>query len=453
MYSHRPTFIDNQGTISLSMRKILIRAISYILLIVPVQLYAQAPVEVSLLSRKQQTITVSDFNDYPPGQDRIGTLRQAVSSAKPGSIIVFANSGTIRLRRPLEISVSGLTIDGARHPVMIRGDVVRIMASDCTLRHLWIFAGDAAPDPKAPGKLGHTRGSDRDALVIWGPKIASGQEISNIRIEHCWIGFGVDECLSTYGAVRKISVRDSIIGFGLNRSIHPDDRKRRDVPGHGKGVLVGVGARDVHFARNLLVHNFDRNIQVRSGTSDVRFVNNVVYSWGRGNTFVAGDGDPKLTSSGMVIGNIYLAGKASFTDSRIFKPADPVTAAAYVVRGNIGPVLLDTSVAHARESLREDSPLIDTDRGAGFLSAWQSYDEVLTSAGPHPGLNDLLSQMVVDQVTSRSGNIIDYWLKPVNPQAKLGLGFMPTMRKIVPTKRLRGYLFDNSQRRVIADGK
>ena len=408
----------------------------------------QAPSENVVLQRQGLMTEVTDFVDYPIGQERPGTLRQVLASAKPGSTIVFSRPGTIRLTRPLEITVPGLTLDGTSNPVVIRGDVVRVRASGCILRHLWIFAGDALPDSKGPGKIGHSRGSDRDALVIWGPEVGSSKAISNITIDHCWIGFGIDECFSTYGAVRKLVVKDSIIGFGLNRSIHPDDKKRPDVPGHGKGVLVGVGADQVSFFRNILIHNFDRNIQVRSGTQQINFINNIVYGWGRGNTFVAGDGKPGESSSGQVLGNIYLASKVSFTDSRIFKPGDAQTAAAYSVRGNIGPIGVSQSLKDARLLPNHEAALLENDIKLGAIDPWQSFNSVLVTAGPHPAIQDRLSQMVVEQILNRSGDILDFVTKKVNAEAKNGLGFLPTYRKIVAVENRRNYQFREEGQRT-----
>ena len=400
------------------------------------------------LQRQAITVEVTDLTDYPVGQEKAGTLRQVLASAKPGSTIIFSRPGTIRLTRPLEITVPELTIDGASNPVVIRGDVVRVKASGCTLRHLWIFAGDALPDSKGAGKIGHSKAADRDALVIYGTEKGAGKAITDITIDHCWIGFGIDECLSTYGAVRKVVIKDSIIGFGLNRSIHPDDKKRADVPGHGKGVLIGVGSEQVSFFRNILIHNFDRNIQVRSGTQDINFVNNIVYGWGRGNTFVAGDGKPGESSSGQVLGNVYLASKVSFTDSRIFKPGDAQTAAAYNVRGNIGPIGVSQSLKDARLLPNHEAALSENDIKLGAIDPWQSFDSVLVTAGPHPAIQDRLSQMVVEQILNRSGDILDFVTKKVNAEAKNGLGFLPTYRKIVVVGNRRNYQFRKDGQRT-----
>jgi hypothetical protein len=74
-------------------------------------------------------LQVTDLADYPIGQERLGTLRQVLASAKPASTIVFSRPGTIHLTRPLDIAIDGLTIDGTSNPVVIIGDVVRIRSS------------------------------------------------------------------------------------------------------------------------------------------------------------------------------------------------------------------------------------------------------------------------------------------------------------------------------------
>lgn len=378
--------------------------------------------------RTLRTVEVSDFGDYLPGETKAGTLRAAIENAAPGTRIVFSKAGTVHLLRPLDISNRGVELDGSSSPVVIFGDVVRIKASDVTLRHLWIFAGDVAPNGKAPGKNGHSKGSDRDAIVIWGGDTPQSV-IEHITIDHCWIGFGVDECLSTYGNVRGVAVKDSIIGFGLNRSIHPQDKERLDVPGHGKGILIGVGAEAVTLSGNLLLHNFDRNIQVRGGTNEIRFVGNVIYNWGRGNTFYAGD--DRGISSGVVAGNMYILGENSSPESIAVKFANTESASRYTVAENIGPVARSTSLANQAiyQIEKSKNPLT---AGEAVIDSVEALRRLLASVGPHPALNDKLSVEAIRQIIKREGKVIDYLETRMNPEALNALGYVPTIDQILP---------------------
>lgn len=382
---------------------------------------ADEPAMPAPRSRAHQ-VRITNLSDYPPGQEVPGCLRHAVLNAKPDTRITFAAPGTINLQRPLFIETDGLTIDGESAPVVIYGDTVGIRASDVIIRHLWIFAGDAPADEKRPGKGGHSKGNDRDALVLWGADARSGKAISAISIENCWIGFGIDECLSTYGDVSQVRIIRSMIGFGLNRSIHPKDLERIDVPGHGKGVLIGPGAHGIEFRENLLVHNFDRNILVRGGARDVTFTGNTIYNWGRGNVFVAGDsGNGGAASSGTFRNNIYFSGSNSFAGGPVFKPQNPETTAQFSLSGNIGPVAPGQPVPAPSEP------------------AVEAFERVLKYAGPHAGLKDRLSLLACEQVTKRTGEVIDYLTEKRNPDARTALGFLPTLENLTTPESLAAY--------------
>ncbi len=385
----------------------------------------QSP-QTSIETVQRKEIRVSDFRDYAPGQKIAGTLRAALEEAGPGEHITFAQPGTVQLVRPLDVTAADVHLDGSQNPVVIIGDTVRVKASGVRVNDLWIFAGDALPDPNSPGKKGHSKGADRDALVIWGGDSEKAQ-IENVSIENCWLGFGIDECVSTFGHVKNVRIINNIIGYGLNRSIHPDDKKRRDVPGHGKGVLIGVGADGVEFSRNLLIHNFDRNIQVRGGTNDIRFIGNVIYNWGRGNTFYAGD--DLGTSSGVIAGNLFLAGENS-GQSSTHKFATPATASNYKVVGNSGPVNKGTPLSDSRIFNSEPLNEILSD-GEQPINSAQALRALLSTVGPRPDLDDQLSRDAIEQVVKRSGTVIDFLETKINPEAEKSLGFVPILERII----------------------
>jgi hypothetical protein len=399
---------------------------------------------------KKPVITVTDLGDYLPGQKVKGTLRAVLEEALPGSRIVFARAGSIELKSPLDISVPSLFIDGRSNPLVIYGDVVRVSASGITISHLWLFAGDAPPSSRQALVKGHSAAQERDALVILGPESDSASAVSKITIDHCWIGFGVDECFSTYGKVREVTVVKSFIGYGLNRSIHPKDfdSKHPEAPGHSKGVLVGVGAAHIRFAENVLLHNFDRNILVRGGTEAVQFMRNIVYNWGRSNTFYAGDGNAH--SSGVFAGNIYIQGEDSASKVSTFRAASPVTEAGYQIYGNIGPVPAATLLSDlalyqvALQERQKDVAALET-----LISSPDSLRQLLATVGPHPGLNDRLSALALTQIIERSGGVIDYFNQAHNPAASRGLGFLPLLKELVDPLKLNNYKFSQEGRRTV----
>jgi hypothetical protein len=358
----------------------------------------------------QTVVTVRDYSDSPSSEAAPGTLRYALNTAKPHTRIVFEKPGTIELKRPLEITTPDLEIDGTSQPMVLFGDSVRIRASRIRLRHLWILAGDEPPSEGRSGIDGRTKGDERDALIVLGPEREA--PIQDITIEHCWIGFGIDECLSTYGNVERLVVQDSIVGFGLNRSFHSKDLSRPQTPGHSKGALVGLGARDVRFSRNLFVHNFDRNIAVREGVKGITFEDNLIYNFGRKNTFAV-TGDEKSSVTGVFRGNVYVLGPQSFADARPFMPL----------------------------TIGSDAGIIQQDNQLISLTDAIPNEKVLRVVGPHPSLRDTLSMRVIAEVRERSGGIIDFVTEPKNPEAQRGYGQKPVLANLVPQERLTNYKF------------
>ena len=404
-------------------------------------------VVASAASSIQTIAKVTDLSDSLSEPPQPGTLRATLRNAAPGTTITFDRAGTINLLAPLDISTADVTIDGTSNPIVIAGDSIRIKASRVTLRHLWIFAGDAAPSGSRPGVNGHSKPGERDAITVFGPDSADGSAVEDITIDHCWIGFGIDECLSTYGKVEGLSVTNSIIGYGLNRSLHPKDLADAEVPGHGKGILLGLHAKNITFRGNLLLHNFDRNIAVREGVENVSFINNVVYNFGRGNTFtVAGKGIPP--SSGTFAGNVYIAGSESWAKIPPFRPADAETAKSFQAFGNIGTIEPQADIPHALSiDLKEGEKARLSQLKIAYPD--KAFHDVLHTAGPHPALSDALSKRAVSDVFRRTGKVIDYVSEPKNPAATTGLGLDISLDGLVPPARVSSYKFIEGGVRVV----
>ena len=95
-----------------------------------------------------------DSRQLPPEKLIHGTLREAVEAEGP-RYIVFAVSGTIRLKEPLEIKNPYITIAGQTAPgdgIQIRNFGIKVETHDVILRHLRIRVGDIK-GPRKPQKV------------------------------------------------------------------------------------------------------------------------------------------------------------------------------------------------------------------------------------------------------------------------------------------------------------
>jgi hypothetical protein len=219
--------------------------------------------------RNGKVYVVTNLSDSGPG-----SLRDAVS--QPDRTVVFSTGGLITLKDRLVVS-KRISILGQTAP----GDGITVYgngwsfsnADDTIVRYIRIRMGTAG----AKGK---------DAITI--------AEGSNMIFDHISVSWGRDETFSINGgAASNITIQNSIIAQGLET--------------HSCGGLmqttVGNG---ISLFRNLYIDNKTRNPKVK-GSND--FTNNVVYNWGGGGAYIAGDSEG--ASEANVVGNVFVSGPSS----------------------------------------------------------------------------------------------------------------------------------------------
>ncbi len=189
-----------------------------------------------------------------------GTLREAVEAEGP-RYVVFAVSGTISLKEPLEIKNPYITIAGQTAPgdgIQIRNFGVKVETHDVILRHLRIRVGDI----KGPGNLKRELGEQTHALDL---------NAMNIIADHCDIAYACDQVFNTYGQFKReaTTIQWSYIYGAPTASTHEK--------GEHSMISVGVGWGWVSSHHNLLAHGRVRNPRIDMLTYDFR--NNVVYNF------------------------------------------------------------------------------------------------------------------------------------------------------------------------------
>jgi hypothetical protein len=169
----------------------------------------------------------------------------------------------------------------------------------------------------------------------------SGSKARSVILDHCSLSWATDEVLGVWQGVENVTIQSSIIAEGLHKSVHPKGP-------HSKGALVGGGATNVTFYRNLFAHNLDRNPWVKAdegtasrnatGTTALfQVVNNVIYNGADGIRVGAAAGAlwapfPGKTVAN-VVGNYYKPGPV--TDKRWHEILVGRKTSIYV-KGNLG---------------------------------------------------------------------------------------------------------------------
>ena len=319
------------------------------------------------------------------------TLRECVEASGP-RICVFEISGRIDHEVPLRIRNGDLRIAGetAPGPVLITGASVSVEAPNVHLSHLEIRAADGYTTQKL---------TDRDSLKILAPA-------RNVLIDHCSISWGVDENFSTYGSVSDITVRDSIISEGLRHSGHPEGGTK----GHSMGALVGVGARNVRFVRNLFASNNDRNVRWREDSTG-QVVSSLFYNWGGSTSWNVNNVSNPASKPRILldfIGNHYVPGPNSVANAYSFFAQDGITPAGsrYHIRDVIGPRGTDWATSNLPKSTYgSDAPLLPLLETPMPVSAVKEH--VLAHAGSRPWDRNPIDARVIQSVRDNTGRMID----------------------------------------------
>jgi hypothetical protein len=191
-----------------------------------------------------------------------GSLRYAMEYPGPRRIIPTI-SGTIELLDDIDIVDSMMYYDGGAGPapgLLVIGGTIRIFTSDLVFEHLHVRRGD------------DQNGNSQDCFAL-----THGS--ADIVLNHCSVGWGVDENLGINGyenvgqttSMNRITISNCLIFEGLSCSWHGDGE-------HSKGALCYFDGKDILFYRCMFVRNKDRNPLFQAGCTGG--VINCMHYWG-----------------------------------------------------------------------------------------------------------------------------------------------------------------------------
>lgn len=218
-----------------------------------------------------------------------GTLRYAIRQSG-ARIIVFAVAGIIDLVCPLKIKNDNVSVLGQTAPgdgICLKNYTFNISANNVIIRFLRCRMGDE-------------KATEDDAMNSYQK---TGNEKSNVIIDHCSLSWSTDECGSFYGN-RQFTLQWCILSESLRHSVH-------DKGEHGYGGIWG--GESAAFHHNLLAHHDSRNPRFDHGyvstlSGPVDYVNNVVYNWGKNSTY-GGENKPGCEAKKInMINNYYKPG-------------------------------------------------------------------------------------------------------------------------------------------------
>ncbi|KAI1257395.1 hypothetical protein MGN70_000435 [Eutypa lata] len=322
-----------------------------------------------------------------------GSFRDAVSASN--RIVIFDVGGTINVTDRVVVS-KNVYIAGQSAP----GDGITLYGNGLS----WSNA-DNGIVRYMRFRMGKGGDSGKDGITI-----AEGE---NMIFDHVSVTWGRDETFSISGDVYNVTIQDSIIGQGLET--------------HSCGGLIQTDY-GVSLFRNLYIDNKTRNPKVK-GMND--FQNNVIYNWGGGGGYIAGDSSGQ--SSANIINNYFISG-----------PSTSVTA---FTRGNenFHGYVSENYYDSDRDGTLNGSPLcvsmtcysdmdivtepFDYPGPENLLTASGAVEHVLANVGANYPARDAIDAHLVSEVETygTDGQLIsDETVSPMNGPGFIAGGTPPT---------------------------
>jgi len=351
--------------------------------------------------RGGKIIKVTNLND-----SGTGSLRAALEASGP-RIVVFEVSGTITLTSTVRIRSPYITLAGQTAPspgILVKGMPIDIRTHDVLIQHIRSRPGDSNP--------GGLSGSSIDAMQI--RENNDSENTANVILDHVSLSWGVDENVGIGGAFSShdITLSNSIISEGLSNSIHPKGE-------HSKGILIGDRAKKISLVGNLIAHHKDRNGACwKGGTSGVA-LNNLIYNSGNWNNYYIADDYNSGPAYISIVGNDAIDGVDTPSSNHALAIASNISSGTKVYftgnqissgqlynnKASYDPRVSSPPVWHPSLTVRDVSTV---------------KSRVLANAGARPADRDSVDERIVNEVKSRTGNIID------NPQE---VGGWPNLSK------------------------
>jgi hypothetical protein len=344
-------------------------------------------------------LRVTNLNDSGPG-----SFRDAVTAATP-RVVIFETSGTILLASDIDLTQPCITIAGQTAPspgITIRNGGINVYAHDVVIQHIRIRPGD--------GGAVQAQTAGHDATDIYAN---FGYEPHDIVYDHVSISWGAGKNVNI-GADNpsgNVTYWRCIISEAL---YYAKNVVISAAQPSSLGMLMWNSTGRVSVIGNLFAHNSDRNPEIHEN-ADVHFINNVVYDWGKDQTWYAPASFLYQVAPGRIraafAGNRYIAGP----------PPHPFTPLyGIAVWSNVDPqsqiYIADNSFDDRLQAIvpfnnwaafdpRVSTPPLPMD-GITVRSSSDVEAFVLANAGARPKDRDAVDRRIVNEVTSRTGTVI-----------------------------------------------
>ncbi len=323
--------------------------------------------------------------DDPSLDSGSGSWREAVQYPNPALVIV-RGSGTCINRSTIRIqpwkTISFQTSTGGWQ---FAGEETQFRGHDIICRFGRFRSGD-----KIVPALGW---DNRDAVNFGGP---AGGAMDCI-LDHCDIGWSVDESFTPWFGSKRITLQDSIIHQPLHSPLHPKGP-------HSMALDVGNGSGDVDILRTMIFGADQRGPQFDSTTGLCRFVNSWNVGWQTKAMELEGTvGNVDVINSGFKRGPDSSKG-FSPTGIAVKDSATLATLRLYL-SGNVDPTIPDPNMDNwsmvrnpAGHTVPEGSNRVFSPHDGPpltIVSAAQAFAKIIEQGGSSRPFRDPVSKRVV----------------------------------------------------------
>ena len=328
-----------------------------------------------------------------------GSLREAVDAEGP-RIVVFDVSGTIHLKKTLDVENPFITIAGQTAPgdgICLRDATLAVGTDHVVIRFLRCRLGD--------------EGKGGDAISIG--------EGHHIIVDHCSASWSLDEVLSS-STSRPVLSELSVQWCFITEALNPQN--------HGFGSLIR-GCHGVRYSyhHNLYAHNRGRN--PRPGNYDnpnthdkdpngllLDFRDNVIYDWD--GSYAGYNADALSVTRLNYVCNYLVPGPHSSVTGKAYREGSPYNRGYFASNyyNHVAPedqwsvVVFDWTAgqiaAYKQSEPFETGPIATN-------SAPEAYRLVLERGGASVPARDAVDRRIVQEIKTGTGRII-------NSQAEVG---------------------------------
>lgn len=353
---------------------------------------------------KTTVYRVTNLNDTGAGSFR------ACAEATGSRVCIFDTSGRVDAATEVTVTSGNLWIAGQTAPspgFMLTGaGLVIKAANDVLVQHIEVRPGDRVM---------------RCETIANGTFTGDGISIlysKRVILDHVSVSWGIDENIGFWSPsatqnASDVTIQYSIIAEGLGTNESPDTVNRTGcAAGNGKphamGMLVGRYAKNISVHHNLIAHNWDRNIQVQSGTNG-SFASNLIYNWGgaSGNrTFNPAYSTAQIPLLWNVLGNYYKRGPNSQAAPGIFNDTSMPTGSLLYLSHNIGPTRpTDTGAEWAFSGLATTYQSMTAVDPENVSAHWadQTTSIIPASAGARPWNRNATDTRILADVAAGTG--------------------------------------------------